>query len=166
MLYRATLRIFLILLHDFPDFLSGYHLSLLDLIPPACLQIRNLILSAFPPDMRLPDPFTPNLKVDLLPEMKQPPQILFDYTQSLIANNLKQDVDFYLKTRSPAAFLDVLGYSLLEKNPSNAKKYDVIVMNSLVLHIGAQSVSQDSLSAVAMEIFQHLLVDLDSEGIQ
>ena len=27
------------------------------------LQMRNLILSAFPRNMRLPDPFTPNLKV-------------------------------------------------------------------------------------------------------
>jgi CCR4-NOT transcription complex subunit 1 len=32
-------------------------------IPPNCIQLRNLILSAFPRNMRLPDPFTPNLKV-------------------------------------------------------------------------------------------------------
>ena len=30
---------------------------------PRCVQMRNLILSAFPRNMRLPDPFTPNLKV-------------------------------------------------------------------------------------------------------
>jgi CCR4-Not complex component, Not1 len=28
-----------------------------------CVQMRNLLLSAFPRAMRLPDPFTPNLKV-------------------------------------------------------------------------------------------------------
>jgi CCR4-NOT transcription complex subunit 1 len=38
--------------------------------------MRNLVLSAFPRNMRLPDPFTPNLKVDLLPEIAQPPRIL------------------------------------------------------------------------------------------
>jgi CCR4-NOT transcription complex subunit 1 len=32
-------------------------------VPPSCIQMRNLILSAFPRNMRLPDPFTPNLKV-------------------------------------------------------------------------------------------------------
>ena len=36
------------------------------------MQMRNLVLSAFPRAMRLPDPFTPNLKVDLLPEIGEP----------------------------------------------------------------------------------------------
>ena len=51
------------LLHDFPEFLCDYHFSFCDVIPPNCIQMRNLILSAFPRNMRLPDPFTPNLKV-------------------------------------------------------------------------------------------------------
>jgi hypothetical protein len=40
--------------------------SLCTLLQPVLLhhlQMRNLILSAFPRSMRLPDPFTPNLKV-------------------------------------------------------------------------------------------------------
>ena len=53
----------LVLLHDFPEFLCEYHFSFCDVIPPNCIQMRNLILSAFPRNMRLPDPFTPNLKV-------------------------------------------------------------------------------------------------------
>ena len=36
--------------------------------------------------MRLPDPFTPNLKVDLLPEIAQPPRILSSYTKALAAS--------------------------------------------------------------------------------
>ena len=62
-LYRGTLRVLLVLLHDFPEFLCDYHYSFCDVIPPNCIQMRNLILSAFPRNMRLPDPFTPNLKV-------------------------------------------------------------------------------------------------------
>ena len=65
-LYRGTLRVLLVLLHDFPEFLCDYHYSFCDVIPPNCIQMRNLILSAFPRNMRLPDPFTPNLKVILL----------------------------------------------------------------------------------------------------
>ena len=38
--------------------------------------MRNLVLSAFPRAMRLPDPFTPNLKVDLLPEIAAPPRFV------------------------------------------------------------------------------------------
>ena len=62
-LYRGTLRVLLVLLHDFPEFLCDYHYGFCDVIPPNCIQMRNLILSAFPRNMRLPDPFTPNLKV-------------------------------------------------------------------------------------------------------
>ena len=65
-LYRGTLRVLLVLLHDFPEFLCDYHYSFCDVIPPNCIQMRNLILSAFPRNMRLPDPFTPNLKVIIL----------------------------------------------------------------------------------------------------
>lgn len=62
-LYKGTLRVLLVLLHDFPEFLCDYHFGFCDVIPPNCIQMRNLILSAYPRSMRLPDPFTPNLKV-------------------------------------------------------------------------------------------------------
>jgi CCR4-NOT transcription complex subunit 1 len=41
--------------------------------------MRNLILSAFPRNMRLPDPFTPNLKVDVLQEISLAPKISPDF---------------------------------------------------------------------------------------
>lgn len=41
--------------------------------------MRNLILSAFPRNMRLPDPFTPNLKVDVLQEISVAPKISPDF---------------------------------------------------------------------------------------
>merc|ERR1711896_126550 len=95
--YRGALRVLLVLLHDFPEFLCDYHYGLCEVIPPSCIQMRNLILSAFPRNMRLPDPFTPNLKVDLLPEISQSPRILSKYTTTLSHNNLKADVDTFLK---------------------------------------------------------------------
>lgn len=63
--FQGTLRVLLVLLHDFPEFLCDYHYGFCDVIPPNCIQLRNLILSAFPRNMRLPDPFTPNLKVEV-----------------------------------------------------------------------------------------------------
>ena len=56
-LYKGFLRVLLVLLHDFPEFLCAYHLSFCDLIPPQCVQVRNLVLSAFPSNMKLPDPY-------------------------------------------------------------------------------------------------------------
>lgn len=76
---QGTLRVLLVLLHDFPEFLCDYHYTFCDVIPPNCIQMRNLVLSAFPRQMRLPDPFTPNLKVDNLPDITQAPRILTNY---------------------------------------------------------------------------------------
>merc|ERR1711972_1185881 len=98
-LYKGTVRMLLVLLHDFPEFLCDYHFSFCDIMPIPCVQIRNLILSAFPRNMKLPDPFMPNLKVDLLPEIKIAPRILANYTSPLQQLHLKADVDSYMRTR-------------------------------------------------------------------
>lgn len=87
-IFQGTLRVLLVLLHDFPEFLCDYHYVICDVIAPNCILMRNLILSAFPRNMRLPDPFTPNLKVDLLPEITQAPRILANF------NNLIQPASF------------------------------------------------------------------------
>ncbi|RUP49651.1 CCR4-Not complex component, Not1-domain-containing protein [Jimgerdemannia flammicorona] len=171
MLYRGTLRVLLVLLHDFPEFLCDYHFSFCDVIPASCIQLRNLILSAFPRNMRLPDPFTPNLKVDLLPEINQSPRVLSDYSGVLLTNNFKQDVDVYLKTRAPVPFLlDLRSKLLLDPNSAEAyntgSKYNVPVINGLVLYVGIQAIAQSApiTHSAPMDIYQQLLLDLDSEG--
>ena len=47
LLYKGTLRVLLVLLHDFPEFLCDYHFSFCDLIPNTCVQLRNLVLLSF-----------------------------------------------------------------------------------------------------------------------
>ncbi|CAG8484109.1 12575_t:CDS:10 [Ambispora gerdemannii] len=146
-----------------------------DVIPSSCIQLRNLILSAFPRNMRLPDPFTPNLKVDLLPEITQSPRVLSDYTSALLTNNLKQDVDTYLQTCQPVSFLmDLRNRLLLDStDQSEGSKYNVPIINALVLYVGIQAINQlqDNKQSTAslthsasMEIFRQLLNNLDSEG--
>ncbi|GLJ34967.1 hypothetical protein SUGI_0703690 [Cryptomeria japonica] len=107
LLYKGTLRVLLVLLHDFSEILCDYHFSFCDVIPPSCIQMRNLILSAFPRNMRLPDPFTPNIKVDLLPEISQSPRILSEVDAALKSRQIKTEVDEYLKTRQPMSMLIV-----------------------------------------------------------
>ena len=107
-LYKGLLCILLVLLHDFPSFLCQYHFAFCDLIPTTCVQMRNLVLSAFPRTMRLPDPFTPNLKVSELPEISIAPRILSDYVTILDRHELRQKVEKYLKTGKPTNFVHVL----------------------------------------------------------
>jgi CCR4-Not complex component, Not1 len=149
LLYKGTLRVLLVLLHDFPEFLCDYHFSFCDVIPPSCIQMRNLILSAFPRAMKLPDPFTPNLKVDLLPEINQPPRIRSDYLAAISSGSpisFMNEVDTYLKTRTPISFLiDMRSRFLLLSNQEAlmyGTKYNVPVINSLVLYVGTQAIAQ------------------------
>lgn len=98
--FQGTLRVLLVLLHDFPEFLCDYHYAFCDVIPPNCIQMRNLILSAFPRNMRLPDPFTPNLKVDMLADIAHPPRILTNFANMIQPMSFKKVTYFYLHSNT------------------------------------------------------------------
>ncbi|KAI8970255.1 CCR4-Not complex component, Not1-domain-containing protein [Mycotypha africana] len=164
-LYRGTLRVLLVLLHDFPEFLSDYHYSFCDVIPAISIQMRNLILSAFPRHMRLPDPFTPNLKIDLLTETHQSPRVLSDVTSIIEENNLKQELDQILeKSKIPSTdFLKVL----LDKMYDSTKKtFNTRLVNAVTFYIGMVTISRGTPvhQGPALEIYQYLLSELTSEG--
>ncbi|XP_059164399.1 CCR4-NOT transcription complex subunit 1-like isoform X2 [Physella acuta] len=171
LLYKGTLRVLLVLLHDFPEFLCDYHYTFCDVIPPNCIQMRNLILSAFPRTMRLPDPFTVNLVVEHLPDINKAPRILTNIVSLIQPSSFKKDLDSYLKTRSPITFLSELK-SNLQANPQGSR-YDIPLINALVLYVGTQAIpllqnKGVSMSTIApsshMDIFQNLAVNLDTEG--
>nr|XP_025640967.1 CCR4-NOT transcription complex subunit 1 isoform X1 [Arachis hypogaea] len=185
-LYKGTLRVLLVLLHDFPEFLCDFHFTFCDVIPPSCIQMRNIVLSAFPRSMRLPDPSTPNLKIDLLQEITQSPRILSEVDAAIKAKQIKADVDEYLKTRQQnSPFLSELKDKMLlspNEAASAGTRYNVPLINSLVLHVGMQAIQQlqgrsphaQSASpgfplavfsvGAALDIFQTLIVELDTEG--
>ena len=58
------------------------------------------MLSAYPSSVQMPDPFSKNLKIDLLNEIEQAPRILSNYEQYLIVNGLKDDLENYTRTRN------------------------------------------------------------------
>jgi len=159
-LYKGTLRVLLVLLHDFPSFLAGYHLSFCNVIPENCVQLRNLVLSAFPRGMVLPDPFTPNLKIDLLPEISKSPAVLSNVAGPLTA--LRNDLDSYLKNRQPEGFIDGLLPRLYK---GDTKEIDAPRVNALVLYVGMQAILNQQNSQVShslahtaeMEILKKLM---------
>ncbi|XP_065187096.1 CCR4-NOT transcription complex subunit 1-like isoform X2 [Sycon ciliatum] len=175
-LYKGLLRVLLVLLHDFPEFLCDYHFVFCDVVPPNCIQMRNLILSAFPRNMRLPDPFTPNLKVDQLADITQLPRLLTNFTAALHPPALKAGLETYLKTSSPSNFNNELVNILQQPLPDEiGMRYNVPLLNAVVLFIGTQAVSgilakgsPVTTSTVSncphMTIFQHLITHLDTEG--
>jgi CCR4-NOT transcription complex subunit 1 len=176
-LYKGTLRLFLLLLHDLPDFLCSYHYQFCDIIQYNCIQLRNLVLSAFPLSMKLPDPFTPNLKVDMIGDIdSSPPKITYQYIYN-IPQKLKQDLDSYIKTRSPVTFLSELR-SYLEMSPDPGCRYNIQLLNALVMYVGTLGIQAirskglipslntltHSSHSAHSDIFQSLIVDLDTQG--
>ncbi|KAJ0235619.1 Transcription regulator [Hirschfeldia incana] len=173
-LYKGTLRVLLVLLHDFPEFLCDYHFTFCDVIPSSCIQMRNIILSSFPRNMRLPDPSTPNLKIDLLPEIVEAPCILSEVDAVLKAKQMKNDVDEYLTLRQQnSTFLSELKQKLLlssSEASSAGTRYNVPLINSLVLYTGMQAIQQlqagetQAQNVVALHMFKSLSTELDTEG--
>lgn len=174
-LYRGSLRLLLVLLHDFPEFLSEYYFTLCDVIPSRCIQLRNIILSAFPTNILLPDPHLRNIDFDSIPEMRVIPAILSDFASILKAGDLRVHLDQYLLGRGLPSFLPSLKDRLRVANASDGspETYNVSLINSMIMYIGVSSVAQakaksgSSLfvsSDPGVVALQYLATNLDAEG--
>jgi CCR4-NOT transcription complex subunit 1 len=116
--------------------------------------------------MVLPDPFTPNLKIDLLPEIAKSPVILSNVSAPLLT--LRGDIESYLKNRQPVDFINGLLPRLCKEG---TKDIDALKVNALVLFIGIQAISRLQSSQFShslahspeMEILQKLM-DLNDRG--
>jgi CCR4-NOT transcription complex subunit 1 len=158
-LYKGTLRVILVLLHDFPEFLSDYHLSYCEIIPTTCVQLRNLVLAAYPRSMRPPDPLTQNLKVGLLPEAQHPPRIIPDFLSALSDSGLRARIDSYLATKQPPDLMIVLAQHL--RTSPNMQS----LITSVVVYTGAQAAAAaPRMTETATSIFKGLFTVLDAEG--
>ncbi len=141
-LYRGVLRILLILHHDFPEFLADNHYRLCNIIPAHCMQLRNLVLSAYPSSFpELPDPFTAGLKVDRLEEIRQPPRIAGDIIQPLL--RIKDIVDSLLRT-TDISDENISTIANAAYNPSldyGNSNTDTPLLHALVLYLGESALS-------------------------
>lgn len=144
-MYKGTLRIFLIILHDYPMFLIENHYTLCNNIPASFVQLRNLVLSAFPDNIQLPDPLTQGLKVDKLPEIKQSPLLIVDPADDL--GSLKKLIDSYLDEPSMKTLKTIASRLLLDNPQAEAGigfsviNSDAQLMHALVLYVGMRAVS-------------------------
>lgn len=163
-LYEGTLRVVLLLLHDFPNFLAAYHISLCNVVPDNCIQLRNILLSATPKGISPPDPFTPNLKIDLLTDISQTPVILSSVLAPI--ESMKVHLDAFLKDGQHRNFLSRLLPLLLRDGSSDA---DAAKVTSLVVYVGAHALTRLQSAQISLtrtpeiEILQKLM-DFDDRG--
>ena len=174
-LFRGAQRLLLVLLHDFPEFLSEYYFTICDAIPPRCTQLRNVVLSAYPPHMVLPDPHVVDVQSSDL-DMGPSPTILSDFTTSLNDHGLRLSLDQYLSGSGKPGFVESLCESLLHPAtipPMSSERYNLSRINAVVLYIGASTVAaakDDARPAVfepsdlGVELLVAVASELDMEG--
>ena len=162
--YKAILRIFLLLLHDFPEFLSSYHLSLSSLIPLHCIQLRNLILSAFPRHLKLLDPFTPNLRMENLPESGVMPS-LFNSLAPPCEKLLAQVPSFVKDLEAISASGGVIQISELRSIQAKSVFKDLSTLSTFLEDAGkASSIHLTLLNGLLYSILSSFLGSVASNG--
>src|SRR5271168_2918950 len=152
-LTKGLLRTLLVLLHDFPDYLSENHFTLCNLNPPGCVQLKNLVLSAFPRVKRLPDPFMQGLILESIVENKDPPKLAVNTPAILEALKIRAPLDKYLQSSVPDDFPHRLVESIkitpMENGVQNGiehaskekhSQYNVDLLNAVVLYVGMQAI--------------------------
>ncbi|CAH0481315.1 unnamed protein product [Peronospora belbahrii] len=148
-LYKGVVRIILVLLHDYPDFLSDFYTSFCDVLPAACVQLRNVILSAFSRSMRLPDPLTLGLQVAQLPEVSVAPRLMPAWGAALTHNGIKEYVDEFLHATANRASVfptDLISKLIrpaaqLERDPTSCM-YSLPALNAVVLYLGKEGIAE------------------------
>lgn len=161
--YNGSLRVIVMVLHDFPSFLVGYALSFCNVIPENCLQLRNVILSAVPKNVPIHDPISHSFKIDQLPEISQAPLILSNVVGPLVP--FKTELDGYLSNQQSADFFNSIVPHLRKAGKT---ELDAPTVNSLVLYVGMQGLArlknqageqiESSLGrSPEMEVFQKLM---------
>lgn len=94
--------------------------------------------------MLLPDPLLPGLKVDRLPETATAPKISIDPEKILASGKVLNHVHNYTYTLNPGMVQKIV--KALHKNEEVTEHSvpDGILLNTLVLHCGAQAMGQDN----------------------
>ncbi|KAJ1926927.1 CCR4-NOT core subunit cdc39 [Tieghemiomyces parasiticus] len=164
LLYKGLVRIMLVILHDFPEFLCDYYTSFCDVIPPNCVQLRNLVVSAYARDMRLPEPLSPDLRLDQLPEVQVAPRILSDYTRVLTETGTRAELDEGLAATSDeaaTALADALAARFGARADPSAPGdgFPVPLINSTVLYLGVRAMADPSTAGLVVHATYERLAD-------
>lgn len=168
-LHQGALRILLVIHHDFPGYLADWYFPLVDAVPPACTQIRNLILSALPlsvPDY--PDPFASGTQISSVPGIKVDPKVCGDVLASLRKDDLQSILDTIFARNQSLSNDDINSViDRIQMDTSSGIKVEASVINSLVLYTGMEAIKEGSNApgnfdpeSVHVELMSRLTVDL------
>lgn len=137
-LYKGMLKTLLVLLHDFPDFLIEASFVLIENVPKQFLQIKNVILSAYPMTMKVPDPFRITEPLELREEFRIIPNNLYSFEERIVSIKLHEEIIKFLSTKAPEVN-EIYFRSICSKLLSRTSEVEVTinypVVNSFVLFV-------------------------------
>ena len=77
----------------------------------------------------------------MLSDISTTPRIYTNYAAAIQPVDLKKNLDSYLKQRSPVTFLaEIRGHLQISNEPGS--RYNIPLMNALVLYVGTQAINQ------------------------
>ena len=148
-MFRGTLRILLVLMHDFPDFLVEYYHTLSTAIPPHCVQLRNIVLAAFPQGQGpLPDCY--KRVEELIPVMQRFPTVRSDLTDALATGNVKDAIEQYVRTGLPAIQAIVgelrnrIAVKSMSQDGTTIVTWNHTLLHATVFYLGTTAVSKSA----------------------
>lgn len=163
--YQGTLRFLVVLLHDFPEFLCENYMMFAQAIPLRCVQLRNMILSAFPRTMQLPDPLAANAGLDLLPDSRELPNVSSAYYERLLEPSFQRKVDDYIRHDSELFPKEALEFI---RRGQGEDEYNEEALGALVYYIGSEVASSHMPFGTndnpAIRIYKYLLAHMSSKG--
>lgn len=137
--YVGTIRIVLLILKDYPDFLCDFHFNFVNSLPDHAIQLKNMILAAVPRSIQAPDPLTKDLRLDRH-DVKDP-RILSNFEANLSFYGLKEDLDNYFKSKKASLVDDICTNMMKAKEKINGREVpSSAVINAVVLYIMQQSI--------------------------
>ncbi|UJO20132.1 General negative regulator of transcription subunit 1 [Fulvia fulva] len=146
--YRGVIRFFLMLHHDFPEFLIENHMQLDASIPVQCVQLLNIVNSATPRTVYndQPDPFTPGLKINRLEQVRQAPAVHSTMSNVLDEAGIRTAIDRICEGGdiSEQDFGTIV--SAVDRSDGQTS---AILVNALVLYVGVHATSASSVFSSA-----------------
>jgi CCR4-NOT transcription complex subunit 1 len=147
----ATTKLFLVIQHDFPDFLAAYHSQIVSEIPSHCTFLMNLVLTAEGHGKpKAADPMQGGLKTDRADEIRESPETNTDVEEPLRQSGLFEVLDQALQSGSIENAIAVIAHEIQKKKalgtgfgfaPINV---DVKLINSIVVYVGTHAAAKAS----------------------
>lgn len=178
--FKGALRIMLVILKDFPEFLVEHYIGLCAAIPAHCIQLRNVVLCAFPRGVVLKQEQTTLAQLPPgAPDFQVVPEVRTDYIRFLEEADIKKAVDLYIQRDSPNLPIllpevrNRIAISISTADGTPGVTYNLTLLYSLTLYLGAVAVDRsiDKHGQVLFDpmvpevvLLTGLVASLDGEG--